>query len=209
MQERDGADPQALALTLVDFSQPLQSATVTESRNACVTVSDNALFQRLCKRFKGFSRTSDTDVLLLGGSEVEDNIVVEELHGDARAFVAHFELPRFRLRMRVAKQVCVEFVARGKLHLPCPDSGHTFLTGICQTGCGTSLSPQTTGMRRVSTGHGKSLWGSVSTAPRHGSMRSSLSQIIRLDGGSRTFVSHSKLKGESWDTRNRRVLVLF
>jgi hypothetical protein len=131
MQQREGADPQALALTLVDFSRPLQGVTVMEARNACVIVSDNALFQRLCKRFKGFSRTSDTDVLLLGGSEVEDNVVVEELHGDARAFVAHFELPRFRLRMRVAKQVCVEFIARGRLHLSCPDFGHTFHTGIC------------------------------------------------------------------------------
>jgi hypothetical protein len=156
MQERDGADPQALALTLVDFSQPLKSATVEEARNACVTVSDNAMFQQFCRRFKEFSCTSATDVMLLGGSEVEDNIVVEEPRGEPRAFVAHFELPRFRLRMRVAKRVCVEFIARGRMHLPCPDSGHTLLT-ICQTGCGTSLSPQAMGMRRVSTGHGKSL----------------------------------------------------
>jgi len=101
----------------VDFSQPLQSATVTEARNACVTVSDNALFQRLCKLFKEFSFSciSATDAMLLGGSEVEDKIVVEEPPGDPRAFVAHFELARFRLRMRVAKRVCVEFVARGRM----------------------------------------------------------------------------------------------
>jgi len=107
MQQREGANPQALALTLVDFSQPLQSATVTEARNACVTVSDNALFQRLCKLFKEFSFSciSATDAMLLGGSEVEDKIVVEEPPGDPRAFVAHFELARFRLRMRVAKRV--------------------------------------------------------------------------------------------------------
>jgi hypothetical protein len=126
MQEREGADPHALALSLVDFSQPLQSATVMGARNACVTVSENALFQRLCKRFKEFSRTTDTDLMLLGGSEVEDKIVVEELRNDSRAFVVHFELARFRLRMRVAKRVCAEFVARGRIHLPCPDSGHTF-----------------------------------------------------------------------------------
>jgi hypothetical protein len=155
MQERDGADPHALALTLVDFSQPLQSATVMGATNACVTVSDNALFHRLRKRFKGFSPTTDTDTVLLGGSEVEDKIVVEEPRGDPRAFVARFELARFRLRMRVAKRVCVVFIARGRMHLPCPDSGRTFLN-ICQSGCGKSLSPQTSGMRRVSTGHGKS-----------------------------------------------------
>jgi hypothetical protein len=155
MQERDGTDPHALALTLVDFSQPLQSATVMGATNACVTVSDNALFQRLRKRFKGFAPTTDTDTVLLGGSEVEDSIVVEEPRGDPRAFVARFELARFRLRMRVANRVCVKFVARGRMHLPCPDSGHIFLN-VCQSGCGTSLSPQTSGMRRVSTGDGKS-----------------------------------------------------
>jgi hypothetical protein len=155
MQQRDGADPQALALTLVDFSRPLQSSTVIEVRNACVTVSDNALFQRLCRHFQEFSHTSDTDVMLLCGSDVEDNIVVEELRGDARVFVARFELARFRLRMRVAKRVCAEFVAHGRTRLHCPDSGHIFLT-IRQSGCGTSLSPQTTGMRWVSTGYGKS-----------------------------------------------------
>jgi hypothetical protein len=116
MQERDGVDPHALALMLVDFSQPMQSATVMEARNACVTVSDNALFQRFCKRFKEFSRTTDTDLMLLGGSEVEDKVVVEELRDDSRAFVVRFELARFRLRMRVAKRVCAEFVARGRMH---------------------------------------------------------------------------------------------
>ncbi|KAI0289346.1 hypothetical protein BC826DRAFT_1107067 [Russula brevipes] len=91
------------------------AATVMEARNACVTVSDNALFQRFCKRFKEFTRTTDTDLMLLGGSEVEDKIVVEEVRGDSRAFVVHFELARFRLRMRVAKQVCAEFVARDRM----------------------------------------------------------------------------------------------
>ncbi|KAI0289344.1 hypothetical protein BC826DRAFT_1107065 [Russula brevipes] len=118
MQQGDGADPQALTLALVDFSQPLKSATVEDARNACVTVSDNAMFQQLRRRFKEFSFSciSAKDAMLLGGPEVEDKVVVEEPRGDPRAFVAHFELARFRLRMRVAKRVCVE-----------PDVEHHFL----------------------------------------------------------------------------------
>jgi len=130
MQERDGEDPHALALMLVDFSKPMQSATVTEARNACVSVSDNALFQRLCKRFKEFTRTTDTDLILLGGSEVEDNIVVEELRDDPRAFVVHFELARFRLRMRVAKRVCAEFVARDRMWNITFSANHGDISGI-------------------------------------------------------------------------------
>ncbi|KAI0289355.1 hypothetical protein BC826DRAFT_914600 [Russula brevipes] len=130
MQQREGTDPQALALTLVDFSRPLQSATVMGARNACVTVSENALFQRLCKRFKEFSRTTDTDMMLLSGSEVEDNIVVEELRDDPRAFVVHFELARFRLRMRVAKRVCAEFVARDRMWNITFSANHGDVSGI-------------------------------------------------------------------------------
>jgi len=107
-------DPDALVLAILDFSQPLQKATVVAARRACMAVSDNALFRRLCGLFKEFAPVSDTDAMLLEGSGAQDNVVVNELSSNDGAFVARIKLAQFRLRMRVSKQVCVEFVARGK-----------------------------------------------------------------------------------------------
>jgi hypothetical protein len=118
-------DPDALVLAILDFSRPLQSATVVAARRACTTVSDNALFRRLCKLFKEFAPVSDTDAMLLEGSGTHDNVVVEELSRNDGAFVARIELVQFRLRMRVSKRVCVEFVARGERCCLSP-CGHHF-----------------------------------------------------------------------------------
>jgi hypothetical protein len=108
-------DPDALVLAILDFSRPLQSATVVAARRACMAVSDNALFRRLCGLFKEFAPVSDTDAMLLEGSGAQDDVVVEELSSNDGAFVARIKLAQFRLRMRVSKRVCVEFVARGEL----------------------------------------------------------------------------------------------
>ena len=112
--DRGHGDPDALVLAILDFSRPLQSATVVAARRACTTVSDNALFRRLCRLFKEFAPVSDKDTMLLEGSGTQDNVVVEELSRNDGAFVARIELVQFRVRMRVSKRVCVEFVARGK-----------------------------------------------------------------------------------------------
>jgi len=58
---------------------------------------------------------SASDAMLLDGSDTEDNVVVEELHGDDEAFVARIEIAQFRLRMRVIKRVCVEFITRDRM----------------------------------------------------------------------------------------------
>lgn len=46
---------------------------------ACMAVSNNGLFRRLCRLFEEFARSSvsDTDEMLLGGSGAKDRIAVE------------------------------------------------------------------------------------------------------------------------------------
>jgi len=108
-------DPDAPILAFFDFSQPLQSATIVAARRACMEVSDNSLFQRLCRLFVGFAPVSDTDEMLPGSSGANDRVVVEELHSNDGAFVAHIKLMHFRLRMRLSKRVCMEFVTRDRI----------------------------------------------------------------------------------------------
>jgi hypothetical protein len=117
-------------LAILDFSRPLQSATVVAARRACITVSDNALFRRLCRSFKEFAPVSDTEAMLLEGSGAQDDVVVEELSGNNGAFEARIKLAQFRLRMRVSKQVCVEFIARGKRGCLSPLWSPLFLTFV-------------------------------------------------------------------------------
>jgi hypothetical protein len=108
-------DADALILTILDFSRPLQSASIVAARRGCMTVSDNPLFRNLCRLFKEFvPPVSATDELLLEGSGVEDSISVEEQRGNDGAFVARIKLSQFLLRMRLSKVVYVEFVTRGK-----------------------------------------------------------------------------------------------
>jgi hypothetical protein len=123
-------DPDALVLAILEFSRPLKSATVVAARHACMTVSDNVLFRRLCRLYKEFAPVSDTDAMLLEGSGTQDNVVVEELSRNDGEFVARIELVQFRLRMRMSKRVYVEFVARGERGCLSPCGSPLFLTFV-------------------------------------------------------------------------------
>ena len=119
VRPRRNAD--ALILTILDFSRPLQSTSVVAARRGCMTVSDNALFRRLCGLYKEFAPpVSDTDELLLEGSDAEDSVVVEEQRGNDGAFTVRIKIAQFLLRMRMSKLVYVEFVTRGKRVLSLP-----------------------------------------------------------------------------------------
>ncbi len=112
------SDPDALVLAILDASLPLNAATVADARLACVTVSDNALFVRLGQRYEAFSPRSGTDRVLLGGSDAVDTVSVEEArvsgaNASVAAFTVRFSITQFQLRMRVSKQVRIEFIARG------------------------------------------------------------------------------------------------
>jgi hypothetical protein len=115
-------DPDALVLAILDASLPINAASIADARLACVTVSDNALFVRLGERYEAFSPRSGTDRVLLGGSDTVDTVSVEEARGSgsnvSAAFTVRFSITQFQLRMRVSKQVRIEFIARGTFFPP-------------------------------------------------------------------------------------------
>jgi hypothetical protein len=122
-----GRDPDALVLAILDASLPLNALSVADARLACVTVSDNALFVRLGRRYEAFSLRSGTDRVLLGGNDTVDAVSVKEIHGagaaTTAAFNVRFSLTQFQLRMRVSKQAKIEFIARGAYRPACESSG--------------------------------------------------------------------------------------
>lgn len=109
----------ALVMALLAASSPISATTVSEVRLACLANSDHALFQRIKRRFDAFSLLSGADAILLATNGVRmedrgDNVTVEDVRGNARAFIARFEIIQFQLRMRVSKKVDVEFIAKGR-----------------------------------------------------------------------------------------------
>ena len=113
VQQPENAD--VVILMILDFSRPLQSVSVDAVRRACMAVSDNAFFRRLCGLYKVFAPpSSDTEELMLEGSGAEDSVVVQELHSKNGAFIVQIKLAQFLLRMRMSKLVFVEFVTRGE-----------------------------------------------------------------------------------------------
>ena len=124
-------DHDALVFAIIDASIPLNPQTIADTRLACMTASDNALFHRLGRRYEAFSPRSGTDRVLLGGSDAVDTVEVMETRGGGggggsgssgaaagAAFTVRFSLTQFQLRMRVSKLARIEFIARGTLLLP-------------------------------------------------------------------------------------------
>ena len=111
-------DHDAFVLAIMDASIPLSSQSIADARLACMTVSDNTLFQRLGRRYEAFSPRSGTDRVLLGGSDAVDTVEVMETRGGGgaaagAAFSVRFSITQFQLRMRVSKLARIEFIARG------------------------------------------------------------------------------------------------
>jgi len=118
-QDDQGEVPDFLTI-LLSFSGPLNPETISEMRLACLLTSDQALFQRL-RLSPEFSPLSGTDEILLGASMPPDEITVSDVQGDEGAFVVNFGIVQFQQRMRVSKQVGLEFIARGAPRFPsCP-----------------------------------------------------------------------------------------
>ena len=111
---RDLPGPAGLELvqTMLTMAAPLSEAAISEIRLACLQASDEVLFQRL-RHTPAFSPLSGKDEILLGANIPPDDIAVEEVAGNQGEFVATFRIPQFQKRMRVSKQVCLEFIARG------------------------------------------------------------------------------------------------
>lgn len=102
-----------LISNLLYFSSPLTPSSISEIRHACLARGDQALFQRL-RLSPEFAPLSGTDEMLLGGSMPPDNITVETSSSDDVSFVAHCEIAHFQKRMRVSKEVVLEFIARSE-----------------------------------------------------------------------------------------------
>ncbi|THH18334.1 hypothetical protein EW146_g2643 [Bondarzewia mesenterica] len=103
----------ALVMALLTASSPITPATISEVRLGCLHHSDHWLFQHIKQHVKEFSQLTGTDEMLLEDSG--DLVAIEEVPGDASAFIAKFELVHFQLRMRVSKRVEAEFIAKGRL----------------------------------------------------------------------------------------------
>ncbi|KAL0955454.1 hypothetical protein HGRIS_001696 [Hohenbuehelia grisea] len=100
--------------TLLSFSIPLTEDTISEIRYACLTTSDQILFQRL-RHAPAFSPLSGTDSMILGGEVPVDDIEVENVPGDEGSFAVNFGIVQFHKRMRISKQISLEFIARDRM----------------------------------------------------------------------------------------------
>ncbi|KAF7977951.1 hypothetical protein HWV62_11794 [Athelia sp. TMB] len=103
-----------LVTALLSHSSPLKASTVSDIRLACIMNSDQALFQRL-RMSPVFSPVSGSDEILLGGGIPQDKIEVEDVEGEASAFVMSCSIMAFQKRMRVSKKIELEFIAKGRL----------------------------------------------------------------------------------------------
>ncbi|GBE80818.1 hypothetical protein SCP_0305380 [Sparassis crispa] len=103
-----------LISTLLDLAAPLTEATISEIRLACLQNSNQPLFQWL-RQMPVFSPLNGKDEILLGSSTPRDEIAVENVPGDEGAFIVRFRVMLFQKRMRVSKQVKLEFIARGRM----------------------------------------------------------------------------------------------
>ncbi|KAI0248351.1 hypothetical protein BJV78DRAFT_1112481, partial [Lactifluus subvellereus] len=101
----------SLVFALLGACRPLIPGTLDAIRVACMMASDNVLLQRLFREIPPLSPLSARDALLLGPANQGDHVSVEEKRDGTGSFVAHIQIPRFNLRMRVCKSVAVEFVA--------------------------------------------------------------------------------------------------
>lgn len=108
---KDALGPDLLS-SLLSYSAPLSSETITDVRQACLVTCDQRLFQRL-RLSPDFSQVSSAEQMLLGATIASDNIEVKDIDGDS--FIMTFELPLFHKRMVVSKVVPLEFIARNRM----------------------------------------------------------------------------------------------
>ncbi|KAJ7654444.1 hypothetical protein DFH06DRAFT_1133233 [Mycena polygramma] len=103
-----------LLTAMLGLATPLTPATVSDVRLACLLMSDQALFQQL-RTSPEFAPLSATDQMLLDATMSPDDLLVENMLGDAGAFAVDFAIVRFQKRMQVSNAVVLEFIARGRM----------------------------------------------------------------------------------------------
>jgi hypothetical protein len=106
----------ALIVALLRACEPLNDATITSIRFACMLTSNDVLLQHLFRHFPALSPLTPGDAILLSSVGGGDVVEVNETQDGSGTFVARIQVRRFRLRMRVSKLVKVEFVTSGRLY---------------------------------------------------------------------------------------------
>ncbi|KAJ7021042.1 hypothetical protein C8F04DRAFT_1141999 [Mycena alexandri] len=106
--------PFALVAAVLSYSAPLTPETVREARRACISLRSQEMFHFL-RMSPEFGTLSTEDRYLLGVAVPPEDIIVEEIAGDALPFSVRFHIPQFQKRMMLGKDINVEFVARGRL----------------------------------------------------------------------------------------------
>ena len=114
--KRPSPDDFELITSLMAYSAPLTTETMTEVRLACLHVGDQALFQCLW-RSPEYGALSGADRMLLGVTSPPDTVDVEELPGQDGPFAVRLNIVHFEKRMKVSGDISFEFIARGASHV--------------------------------------------------------------------------------------------
>ncbi|KAK0446087.1 hypothetical protein EV421DRAFT_247945 [Armillaria borealis] len=104
-------ESEELLSALLRYSVPLTPSTISELRLACLVTSDQNLFRHLRRELKPLS---GTDEMLLGAAG-SDDVRVVDTNATEGAFAAEIKISQFQKRMRVGKEVEVEFIAQARL----------------------------------------------------------------------------------------------
>lgn len=145
IQRPPSADEQSdeVLMKLLALSAPLTQHTIYDIHLACLVAPSNSLYQRI-RTYSSIFPLHGTDSVLQRGGEASEpskgfGDVIEVFEGgdddvNAGAFSVKLELQLFQRRMRVSKEVHVEFIARGLSlhrfvyqHLLMCSSIHSFL----------------------------------------------------------------------------------
>ncbi|KAK0485012.1 hypothetical protein IW261DRAFT_872601 [Armillaria novae-zelandiae] len=104
-------ESEELLSTLLRYSVPLAPSTISELRLACLVTSNQDLFRHLWRELKPLS---GTDAMLLGAAG-SDDVRVVDTNATEGTFAAEIEISQFQKRMRVGKEVEVEFIAQARM----------------------------------------------------------------------------------------------
>ncbi|KAJ7629994.1 hypothetical protein DFH06DRAFT_1056582 [Mycena polygramma] len=103
-----------LIRALVAYSAPLTKSTIEDIRLACLHSGDQWLYQslRLCPDFQALPHKSQ---LLLSVQVPPDTITVGPAARHDAPFTADFEFAEFQKRMRVVREVKIEFISHARM----------------------------------------------------------------------------------------------
>ncbi|KAJ6487408.1 hypothetical protein C8R47DRAFT_1277048, partial [Mycena vitilis] len=106
--------PFELVAALLALSQPLDAATLTDIRRACIVARSQEMFHffRMCP---AVGALSEENRFILGCVVPPEEIQVNIMESPEQAFSVNFRIPMFRKRMMLSKPIEVEFVARDRL----------------------------------------------------------------------------------------------